>query len=553
MAINITDVSVASNGDIRWTGGATTNYSVLELHRFLGDLADDASAINDDFVDITSDTPSDRSTDNIITLLGTYNINDAMAQHLYDGSISQAGGNTLYSGLRVLGAVNNINTQLTIVQNNALIAPTFWGTQATGGFNGNATSGILFRCLIKSREAGADIDGKRIRVQSRHWGDTYDFFNVTLGQGESVAAIGTTPDAQNNTTQGIVTVYTGITNTQGYQLIDLNNGNGGRPYYSQWTYGIQPLKLKALWEYIKDLTGTGTVKSLYGLNGALFLGVTHEVTVTAISGAFTSTGEIISWGTGITSGTGRLLAIDNTTGAGSIWFQLLTGIIPSGTITGATSTRTAVTNVVSAKTIPKTFLGSYTGSLIGAYGVGVLPANVVATDTIQDLLGSIQTPPNNVTFTVSGLVSGEDRVLVGPRLAGALWTGQMSANTTSSGVTTITMTAPIPTDTPSSGTIRVLGNGGVYNRIPYVSYVGSTFTLSGTTPVAITQNANAYVSYIDKLATATSESFTTVFSTTRDLFIRVRDGAATPIKTFESAGTLGAAGGSTVASRITDL
>jgi hypothetical protein len=553
MAINITDVSVASNGDIRWTGGATTNYSVLELHRFLGDLADDASAINDDFVDITSDTPSDRSTDNIITLLGTYNINDAMAQHLYDGSISQAGGNTLYSGLRVLGAVNNINTQLTIVQNNALIAPTFWGTQATGGFNGNATSGILFRCLIKSREAGADIDGKRIRVQSRHWGDTYDFFNVTLGQGESVAAIGTTPDAQNNTTQGIVTVYTGITNTQGYQLIDLNNGNGGRPYYSQWTYGIQPLKLKALWEYIKDLTGTGTVKSLYGLNGALFLGVTHEVTVTAISGAFTSTGEIVSWGTGITSGTGRLLAIDNTTGAGSIWFQLLTGIIPSGTITGATSTRTAVTNVVSAKTIPKTFLGSYTGSLIGAYGVGVLPANVVATDTIQDLLGSIQTPPNNVTFTVSGLVSGEDRVLVGPRLAGALWTGQMSANTTSSGVTTITMTAPIPTDTPSSGTIRVLGNGGVYNRIPYVSYVGSTFTLSGTTPVAITQNANAYVSYIDKLATATSESFTTVFSTTRDLFIRVRDGAATPIKTFESAGTLGAAGGSTVASRITDL
>jgi hypothetical protein len=553
MAINITDVSVASNGDIRWTGGATTNYSVLELHRFLGDLADDASAINDDFVDITSDTPSDRSTDNIITLLGTYNINDAMAQHLYDGSISQAGGNTLYSGLRVLGAVNNINTQLTIVQNNALIAPTFWGTQATGGFNGNATSGILFRCLIKSREAGADIDGKRIRVQSRHWGDTYDFFNVTLGQGESVAAIGTTPDAQNNTTQGIVTAYTGITNTQGYQLIDLNNGNGGRPYYSQWTYGIQPLKLKALWEYIKDLTGTGTVKSLYGLNGALFLGVTHEVTVTAISGAFTSTGEIISWGTGITSGTGRLLAIDNTTGAGSIWFQLLTGIIPSGTITGATSTRTAVTNVVSAKTIPKTFLGSYTGSLIGAYGVGVLPANVVATDTIQDLLGSIQTPPNNVTFTVSGLVSGEDRVLVGPRLAGALWTGQMSANTTSSGVTTITMTAPIPTDTPSSGTIRVLGNGGVYNRIPYVSYVGSTFTLSGTTPVAITQNANAYVSYIDKLATATSESFTTVFSTTRDLFIRVRDGAATPIKTFESAGTLGAAGGSTVASRITDL
>ena len=35
MAINVTDVAVASNGNIRWTGGATPNYTVLELHRFL--------------------------------------------------------------------------------------------------------------------------------------------------------------------------------------------------------------------------------------------------------------------------------------------------------------------------------------------------------------------------------------------------------------------------------------------------------------------------------------------------------------------------------------
>jgi len=93
MAIAAGDVSVAVNGDIRWTGGATPNYTVLELHRFLQDLA---------------------------TLNGTYNIDDTMAEHLYAGSITQAGGDTVYSGMRVLGAVNTAATQLMVIQDNDL-------------------------------------------------------------------------------------------------------------------------------------------------------------------------------------------------------------------------------------------------------------------------------------------------------------------------------------------------------------------------------------------------------------------------------------------------
>jgi hypothetical protein len=552
MAIVDTDVSIASNGDIRWTGGATTNYSVLELHRFLGALADDASAINDDFVDITSDTPSERSTDNIITLLGTYNIDATMGQHLYDGSISQASGDELYSGLRVLGSVNNTDTQIQIVQNNALYdgATPFWGDQSTGGFNGDAVSGILFRCLVLSRTGGVDIDGKRIRVQARHWGDTYDFFNVTLGQGESVAALGTTPDAQNQTLIGTVGAYTHVTNTEGYQTIDLNNGNGLRPYYSQWTYGVDTSGdgLKGMWEWIKYASGNATAETLYGINGELFLGITHEISISGPTGTFVEP-ETVTWSGG---GSGLLLGIDSTTAGTKMWIQLLTGVIPSTELLTGAGGATATSGSVTSRTVPKTFLGSYTGSLIGAYGVGVLPADLVATDTIQDLNVVTQTPPNNVTFTVSGLVVAEDRILVGPRLAGVLQIDQMASTAATLGAGTIVMQAAIPIDTPASGTIRVLGDGGVYNRIEYTSYAGSTFTLTGTLPDNVTNGANAYVSYIDKDAAATSESFTTIFNTTRDLFVRVRDGKATPIKTFESAGTLGASGGSTVASRITD-
>lgn len=630
------DISVATNGDIRHVSGTAT-YTVLELHRFLQDLADDAAAVSNDFVDITSLTPSDRSTDNIVTLLGSFNIDDTLAQFLYDGSISQASGATLYSGLKVLGAVNNVNTEIQIIQDGALYdgAAPFWGTQAAGGYNGDAANNVLMSIMVKSRVNGADIDGKRIRVQARHWGDSYDFFNVTLGQGVSVAALGTVPDAQNTTTQGTVTAYTHVTNTEGFQTIDLNNGNGAKEYYSKWTFGADTSGdgLKGMWEFTKDLTGNGTAKTIHGMNGELFLGVTHswayqnevggpfvEDEVLAwgttfaydneLTGPFT-VGEYLSFGTsgakgkllqltdagatgsmvvaiepgsgtvvdndpvtGLSSGatcdvqgtvtgatavggSGVLLALDDDGTTGNHYIQLTYGGPPSTgrIIKGVTSGATADTNGAAAsKTVPKTFLGSYTGSLIGAYGVGVLPADLSATDTIQDLAGATQTPPNNVTFTVSSLVSGEDRVLVGPRNAGILQLDQFGVKTggVTAGATTIAIDATIPSDTPASGTIRVLSDGGVYDRVPYTSYTGDTFTLTGTAPSNAAAGNNVFVSYIDELASATTATFTTVFSASRDLFVRVRDGAGTPIKTFETPATLGSTGGSVAAIRTTD-
>jgi len=53
------DFTVAVNGDIRHDSGTST-YTVLDLHRWLQDLADDAAATGDDLCDITSSTPSER-------------------------------------------------------------------------------------------------------------------------------------------------------------------------------------------------------------------------------------------------------------------------------------------------------------------------------------------------------------------------------------------------------------------------------------------------------------------------------------------------------------
>jgi hypothetical protein len=415
------------------------------------------------------------------------------------------------------------------------------------------------RCLIKSRTTGTDIDGKKIRVQARHWGDTYDFFNVTLGVGESVAAIGTTPDAQNNTTQGTVTAYTHVTNvTSGYQTINLNNGNGAQPYYSQWTYGVDTSanKLKGMWEFIKDLTGKGTAKTLYGLNGELFLGITHELTMTTPRSGTFAAYERVTWDTG----EGQMLAVNTPAAATKIWIQLTKGEAPTTgkliTATGGSAATGTTSGSAVARTIPKVFLGSYTGTVIGAFGIGIKPSDLTALDSVQDLLAVTQTPPNNVTFTVSGpLVAAQDYVLVGPKhdTNPDFKFDQLTLQTTlASGSTSVVVTTTIPSDTPSTGTIRVLNNTGIYVLATYTSWTGSTFTLSGTFGDVATTPKNVMITYIDRIATDVAESFSTVFSSTRPLWIRVRDGGASPIKTFENTANLTNAGGGVGASRISD-
>lgn len=566
------EYSIAANGDVR-VETLVANHTVLELHRWLQDKADNASYTGNDILDITDDTPSDRSTDNIITLNAPYNIDDDTAETLFDGSITQASGDTVYSGLRVLGAVNNTATQLMVIQNNALYSYTttpsapFWGTQAGGGYNGDAASGILMRCLIKSRVTGADIDGKRIRVQARHWGDSYDFFNVTLGQGESVAAISTTPDAQNTTTQGTVTAYTHVTNTEGYQQIDLNNGNGAKDYYAKWTFGADTSGdgLKGIWEFTKDLTGNGTAKTIHGINGELFLGVTHSTVYNTEVGAFTEDATL-SWGSGATAGTGLLLALDDDGTTGTLYYQLLTGVAPGSAIQITDdSTGDATTGVTTPQTVPKHFLGSYTGSIITAYGVGIDAGDVTEVDSLQPLVGVAQQPPNNVTFSVTGLTFNEDYVLVGPRALGVLETDQLALNgALTGGVTTsVVVTGSIPVDTPSTGTIRIF-DGSSFVKVTYDSYSGSTFDC--TTDVAnvptASDAADVFISYIDALAPDTAAandeevlSFTTIYNGglgSRDLFVRVRDGGGTPIKTFEAPATMTSTGGSIAAIRTPD-
>src|SRR3990167_7993622 len=252
------DFSVAANGDIRYTG-TTTNYTVIAFHRWLGDLMDDAQAAGNDILDITDTTASDRSTDNIVTLNGSYNIDDIAAQHLYDGSIIQASGATIYDGILVFA---NAGAYLTILQGGAMVSPNFWTT----GLNADSAAGISHRFMLKVRTGGSDIDGRRLVGRTHEFVQTYSEFKINgTARGNNVLALTYADDLNNDTTAATVKGWTTITNTEGYRLLDVNNDTTNEPYYSEWNRAA--LTINQLYERLKWLARRATTEDLNSETG----------------------------------------------------------------------------------------------------------------------------------------------------------------------------------------------------------------------------------------------------------------------------------------------
>lgn len=599
------DVAIDGSGNIYYTGAAhgaagAGYYTVIQLHRYLQDLADDAAASGDDLIDITSVTPSDRSTDNIITVLDGYRLDDSngsatdpISEHLYDGSIIQQEDGSIWDGLVVIAAEG---MDLQIIQNGALVANDFWNTVPNGetemGLNRDSANGISHRFMLLVNNAGTEIDGRRIVGITRVVGKTYSEFKVNgTARGNNVLALTYADDLNNQTADATLATYTGISNQEGYRLIDIDNNGNDEAYYSEWNRDVYTAN--QLYERLKWLTAAesgGSASSpnatLYGLDGTVFRGITHQVNYSGLSGTF-DVGPI----TFSNGATAQCLASNDND---KLWLQVLTGVIPSsGTVSQSSpDAASATVTGLTERTVSTPFVGVSTGSaLIGAYGWGMEAADAGPSDLFTPLEGtglsegSTIQPPNNVSFSVLGLVSGEDRVLVGPEdgagdlredqcVVGAgetvtVTSGSVSSAGSGAGVVVLATGSeaigngtPSEKDTRTSGTLRLLDADGVYQIINYTSRTPGTgeIVFNGCTATGSWTSAagnNAFISYIDVLATSTGESYTVVYSgTPRTLFVRVRDGGTAGdlegIKTFQTTGTLGSAGGSTTVIRTAD-
>jgi hypothetical protein len=566
---------IAYTGDDH-NGGSPSYATVIQFHRWLQSLADDAVATpaTGDELDITNVDPSRRSTDNIITLINGYTLNAAAPEHLYDGSIIQ--GTVGVDQIIWDGIVNfgNADVQIQIIQDGAVIADDWWNYDGAG-LNASAAAGISHRFMLKVHDYvadGGDIDGRRLIGIARRFGYTYQEFSINgTSRGNNVLALADAVDLNNQTVIGTVSGWTGITlETEGYVGLDINDDGANEFFYSEWNADYPTRSTNDFYERMKYLTRDGETATLYGLAGELFRGITHEVAYSSLSGTFDESNPV-SW-TGTKAGTGQVLA-DN--GSNKLWIQLLTGEAPeSGVALSQTSpdaaSATAGTVTDRSATISKPFIGVSTGSsIIGAYGVGIQPSDLDSNDKLFDLANAQWSPPNLVTNSVTGIVSGEDRVLVAP------WDGtsyddngdpaiekdQLSLDTalSTANVTSVTIVEDIPVDTPSTGYIRVTDNDGFERRLHYSAWSGKEFTIDTTDGnedfdvVGADSGNDIYIAYLDALASGTSMSYQATYSSNRNLVVIVRDGGGTPIKQFISAWTFIGSNQSISVIRTTDV
>lgn len=261
MAIE-SDFSISSTGDIRHTSG-TTVYSVLELHAWLQDLADNAAASGDDSLDILSPNPSkldgprDIAVASRLNLLTSgsvsFNIDDDAAQYINFGSIKQNSADVQYSGLKTIGGIV-AGSPIYVVQNNNKLTK-FW---ADGHI----------QILVKVKTGGTFIDSGNVTAFSRKWGQTYSHFDVNLSAGgESNAALSNSVDSNIVLTESQAAALSSkVTITFGDTTQDLGNGNGGKLYKGTIALsgGCTLQEAYQYLQYITRETSTTTLNSIPG-------------------------------------------------------------------------------------------------------------------------------------------------------------------------------------------------------------------------------------------------------------------------------------------------
>ena len=458
-----------------------------------------------------------------------------------------------------------------VIQNNAVLANKFWNNTPSGesfnGINPDEANGLAMQFMVKIKTAGAFIDNASLIFTTREWGKTFSEFRIpATGRGKNSVPLTYSDDLNNVTAIGTIAALADITNvTSGFNLIDVDNNTVNEEYYSEWNRGANSINI--FYEYMKWLTRNGYTTTLYGIAGERFRGITHEIVVDTPTGTF-SAFEAVSW----SGGTGQMLAINSTTAPTKMWIQLLTGVAPTDnqTITGGGSGATCLVNVtVTSRALSTPFCGQSTGtSLVGSYGFALESADLAVNDKITALDGTTRQPPNNVTFTVSGVASGW-RVLVGPENgSGGLLESQLSNTNLLSGatVTAVEVDEAIPANTPSGDgvntTIRIKRADGRFTRHVYSAVNTGTKTFTIASHDFSTNNASIgadiYISYIDAAASGATIAFSTIQSGgAQTLYVSARFGGTGPnytdsIKPAATTGSLGTTGGSATISSVSD-
>lgn len=254
---------VGNQYNLRHESG-TTRYLALDMYRAIQALADDAAATGDDFNDILQPNLATRQTDTAFTFINGLNIDDASAQFIFGGSITQADGDERYSAIDLQFLVQPFTADVYMDQGgNRVDLPVPSGNEVTNSL----------QFLVKVREAGVDIASGDIRFLTRSLGFVYSdlLVNVSAG-GQTTVFLGPGDDSAVDPADAATyqEILNDISITTGIFSSDANNGNGSRDYDIEIgvTNGRTPVEV---YQALQFATRDGSTVSIDGEPGQFYL------------------------------------------------------------------------------------------------------------------------------------------------------------------------------------------------------------------------------------------------------------------------------------------
>lgn len=569
------------------TDGYTNNIHILPFASSTFVAGDIGYTIQDDGVDFGTIIAVNATGTKVWVRTGSATLaasGSVMTGNSHTGTTSSAytTGEDLFPNVYTLGSIEeDDNQQIYIIQNGVSLQEWWPDTGAIP-----ATRHI--DVLIKTKEAGAEIDEGKITVFLRHYpsagnADLYDHFDIDIsGGGRNAVPLATSPDLNNTSTHAVVSGYNDITIAWVNGTISHGAVSGaGFANFETVTGGTSLATAVVLLDDTD--TGTMTLGNISGVfqSGETLTGSSSGSTTTTsstVTPAYTMEKNFIKQAASdysvIIDCNGHRLSevyeymkyvlrensVFQTFGMRTLSATLSQNILDGEQyIRAYTDLDTPANSYSPVKAAPfGTFAG---GKLFGARGVWV--ENMHSDDILQyqliDSTNTTRTPPTQATITVTNLIAS-DRVAVFRTTSGTTINKAMyaAAAGNNSGATTFVVATAISNDTPASGTIRIIDDSDTgatrERRHTYTSWDGSTF--SGLSP-ALDRNYTAtddkvYVPFIDEVASDTSASVTVIYVTDRSILVRVRRYTATAILPFETTGTFGSNGFSIATIRTTD-
>ncbi len=487
MPITSTDFSVSAGGDVRSIAGSAV-YSVLDLHAWLQDLADNATPSADDNVSILGANPSELAGKRNIarpaalTLLNGINVDDATSQRFQFGSIEQSSGAVLYTGINTIGSGLTGRSHF-VVQN---------GSKYNGGTKWWSAGPV--RALFKIKSGGSLIDSGIVTVFSREWGYSFSHFDVDGSAGsEQVAALSVATDTNidkltGNFSGGTNTVTSTspsfvVTITPGDSSHDLGDGSGSKAYKGviSWTNAA---RLSDVWQALQWGCHESSDATLNSVEGWRYR---------KLNAAY---GEVQAAPFGLLAG-GRWFVAQG-------WWIDTASLHPSD-------------------------LQGY--ELISHDGTNAIP-------------------PQSAAVAVGGLVAG-DYVLVGKdNGSGGFNTTTGITGTGTAAATTLALSGAPASDVPTGvGFIRINGNAHTYTGISGTTVSGLSPAIPGG---GYSGAAVWFPLIDTLADGSSESSGTFIYSADYTARVRVRNGGGSPIIPFETTFAVTAVGGSVNAIRNAD-